>query len=72
VATVLTYSFLPTALHEWWHADALLRATEWTLRAFKHGSWPLSPFDWSVMAFWLAVAAGFLGASVAWIRFREV
>jgi ABC-type transport system involved in multi-copper enzyme maturation permease subunit len=72
VATVLTYSFLPTALHEWWHTDALLRATEWTLRVFDHGSWPLSPFDWSVTAFWLAVAAGFLGASVAWIRFREV
>jgi hypothetical protein len=72
VATVLTYSFLPTALYEWWHTDALLRATEWTLRGLAYGSWPLSPFDWSVTAFWLAVAAGFLGASVAWIRFREV
>jgi ABC-type transport system involved in multi-copper enzyme maturation permease subunit len=71
-ATIMTYSFLPTALNEWWHADALLRATDWTLRAFKGGSWPLSPFDWSVTAFWLAVAAGFLGASLAWIRFREV
>ncbi|MGD0009238.1 MAG: hypothetical protein ABSE93_11930 [Terriglobia bacterium] len=72
VATVLTYFFLPTALREWWHADALLRATQWTLRIFDHGSWPLSPFDWSVFAFWLATAAGFLGASLAWIRFREV
>jgi ABC-type transport system involved in multi-copper enzyme maturation permease subunit len=70
VATVLTYSFLPTALHEWWHADALLRATQWTLRAFKHGAWQ-SPFDWSVTAFWLAVAVGFLGASAAWIKWRE-
>jgi hypothetical protein len=50
----------------------LLRATQWTLRIFDHGSWPLSPFDWSVFAFWLATAAGFLGASLAWIRFREV
>ena len=72
VATVLTYSFLPTALHEWWHTDTLLRATDWTLRVFDYEIWPLSPFDWSVTAFWLAVAAGFLGASVAWIRFREV
>jgi ABC-type transport system involved in multi-copper enzyme maturation permease subunit len=72
VATALMYSFLPAALHEWWHKDALLRATEWTLRVFKYDVWPLSPLDWSVAAFWLGVAAGFLGASLAWIRFREV
>ena len=72
VATFMTWSYLPTALDEWWHADTLLRATEWTLRAFKGGSWPLGPFDWSVTAFWLAVAVGFLGASLAWIRLREV
>jgi ABC-type transport system involved in multi-copper enzyme maturation permease subunit len=72
VATVLTFSLLPTALHDWWHTDALLRATDWTLRIFHYGSWPLGPFDWSVTAFWLAVAAGFLGASLAWIRWREV
>jgi ABC-type transport system involved in multi-copper enzyme maturation permease subunit len=72
VAVVLTYSFLPTALQEWWHTDALLRATQWTLRTFNYGSWPLSSFDWSVNAFWLAVAVGFLGASIAWIRLREV
>jgi hypothetical protein len=72
VATVLTYYFLPTALHEWWHTDTLLRATDWTLRGFRYGAWPLSAFDWSVTAFWLAAAVGFLGASLAWIRFREV
>jgi len=72
VAAVLTYSFLPTALQDWWHSDALARATEWTLRGFRYDAWPLSPFDWSVTAFWLAVAAGFLGASLAWIRLREV
>jgi ABC-type transport system involved in multi-copper enzyme maturation permease subunit len=72
VAAVLTYTFLPTALQEWWHTDALARATEWTLRGFRYDAWPLSPFDWSVTAFWLAVAAGFLGASLAWIRLREV
>jgi hypothetical protein len=72
VATVLTYFFLPTALHEWWHTDALLRATQWTLRPFEYGAWPLSPFDWSAIGFWLAVAVSFLGASVAWIRWREV
>lgn len=72
VAALLTYFFLPNALHEWWHADTLLRATEWTLRVFKYDAWPLSPFDWSVTAFWVAVAAGFLGASLAWIRWREV
>jgi len=72
VATVLTYSFLPTALHEWWHADALLGATQWTLRTFEYGSWPLSSFDWSVTSFWLAVTAGFMGASLAWVRWREV
>jgi ABC-type transport system involved in multi-copper enzyme maturation permease subunit len=72
VATVMTYFFLPTALDEWWHMDALLKATHWTLRSFNYGSWPLSPFDWGVTAFWLAIAAGFLGASLAWIRFREV
>jgi ABC-type transport system involved in multi-copper enzyme maturation permease subunit len=71
-AAVLSYSFLPTALHEWWHTNTLLRATEWTLQVLKEDAWPLSPFDWSVTAFWLAVTAGFLGASVAWIRFREV
>jgi hypothetical protein len=71
VATVSMYSGLPTALHEWWHKDALLRAREWTLRGFKLGAWR-SPFDWSVAAFWLAVAAGFLAASLAWIRWREV
>jgi len=71
-ATLLTYSFLPTALLEWWHVDMLVRATDWTLRPFESGSWPLSPFDWSVTAFWLAVAAGFLGASLAWIKWREV
>jgi ABC-type transport system involved in multi-copper enzyme maturation permease subunit len=71
-ATVLTYCFLPTALHEWWHTDALLRAIEWTLRGFRYDAWPLSPFAWGATLFWLAVAAGFLGASLAWIRFRQV
>jgi ABC-type transport system involved in multi-copper enzyme maturation permease subunit len=71
VATFLTYFFLPNALHDWWHTDALLRATQWSLRPFEYGAWPLSPFDWGPTGFWLAVAAGFLGASVAWIRFRE-
>jgi len=72
VATYLTYFFLPTALHEWWHSDALLRAAEWTLAPFKRGAWPLSAFDWGATAFWLALAAGFLAASLAWIKFREV
>jgi len=72
VAMVLTYFFLPNALHEWWHFDALLKAVDWTLRPLDYDAWPLSPFDWSVTAFWLAVAAGFLGASLAWIRWREV
>ena len=72
VATILTYFFLPSALHEWWHTDALLRATQWTLRPIEYGAWPLSPFEWGATGFWLAIAAGFLGASVAWIRFREV
>jgi ABC-type transport system involved in multi-copper enzyme maturation permease subunit len=71
-ATVMTWSFLPTALNEWWHVDAPLRATDWTVRFFGYPAWPLSPFDWSVAAFWLAVAAGLLGASLAWIRWREV
>jgi hypothetical protein len=68
----LTFSFFPTALDEWWHSDTLLRATEWTLRAFKNNAWPLTSFQWGATAFWLAVAAGFLGASLAWIRYREV
>jgi hypothetical protein len=72
VATLVTYSSLPTALNEWWHIDALLKAVEWTLRPLEYGAWPLSPFDWSATALWLAVAAGFLGASIAWIRWREV
>jgi ABC-type transport system involved in multi-copper enzyme maturation permease subunit len=72
VAALLTYSFLPTALNEWWHIDALLKAVDWTLWPLEYGAWPLSPFDWSATAFWLAVAAGFLGASLAWIRWREV
>ncbi|MGA2077637.1 MAG: hypothetical protein ABSH52_29455 [Terriglobia bacterium] len=72
VATFLTYFFLPTALHEWWHSDALLRAAEWTLAPFKYGAWPLSAFEWGATTFWLALAAGFLGASLAWIKFREV
>ena len=72
VAVLLTYSFFPTALHEWWHSATLLRATEWTLRAFHNNAWPLDPFEWGATAFWLVVAAGFLGASLAWIRFREV
>ena len=72
VATLLTYGFLPTALNEWWHTNALLKAVDWTLRPLEYGAWPLSPFDWSAIAFWLAVAAGFLGASIAWIRWREV
>jgi len=71
-ATLLTYSFLPTALNDWWHIDALLRAVDWTLRPLDYDAWPLSPFDWSAIAFWLGVAAGFLGASLAWIRWREV
>jgi ABC-type transport system involved in multi-copper enzyme maturation permease subunit len=72
IAALLTYSFLPTALDEWWHSDLLLRATDWTLRAFRNNAWPLTPFEWGPTVFWLAVAAGFLGASLAWIRYREV
>jgi len=72
VAAISTYLFLPNALHEWWHTDELFRAFEWTLRPFEYGAWPLSPFDWGATGFWLALAAGFLGASVAWIRYREV
>jgi ABC-type transport system involved in multi-copper enzyme maturation permease subunit len=72
VATLVTYSSLPTALNEWWHTDTLLKAVNWTLRPLEYDAWPLSPFDWSATAFWLAVAAGFLGASLAWIRWREV
>ena len=72
IAVLLTYSFFPTALDEWWHSDTLRRATNWTLRAFRNNAWPLTPFEWGATAFWLAVAAGFLGASLAWIRYREV
>jgi ABC-type transport system involved in multi-copper enzyme maturation permease subunit len=72
LAAVFTYSLLPVALHEWWHTDALLRLTDWTLRPFDYWAWPLSPFDWGATAFWLAAAAVFLGLSVLWIRFREV
>ncbi len=71
-ATLLTYGFLPTALDEWWHSGILLRATEWSLRGIRYDAWPLSPFDWGPTVLWLAVAAGFLGASVVWIKFREV
>jgi len=71
-AGLLTYAFLPTALYEWWHTDTLLRAVNWTLMPLEYGAWPLSPFDWGATAFWLVVAAGFLGASLAWIRWREV
>jgi hypothetical protein len=42
------------------------------LRALKNNAWPLTSFEWGATAFWLAVAAGFLGASLAWIRQREV
>jgi ABC-type transport system involved in multi-copper enzyme maturation permease subunit len=72
VATLLTFFFLPNALYEWWHVGTLLKAVDWTFRPFDDGAWPLSPFDWSAIAFWLAVAAGFLGASLAWIRWREM
>jgi len=72
VAVLMTYSFLPTALDEWWHSDTLLRATDWTLRASRNNAWPLTPFEWGPTAFWLALAAGFFGASLAWIRYREV
>jgi ABC-type transport system involved in multi-copper enzyme maturation permease subunit len=71
-ATLLTYSFLPWALHEWWHKDAPFKAAKWTLGAFDWDAWPLSPFNWGATVFWLAVAAGFLAASLAWIRWREV
>jgi ABC-type transport system involved in multi-copper enzyme maturation permease subunit len=71
-AALLTYDFLPAALHEWWHTDLLLRAVEWTLRGLEDDAWPLSPFAWGSAVFWLALAAGLLGASLAWIRFREV
>jgi hypothetical protein len=72
VGTVMAYLFLPIALHDWWHSDALLKATDWTMRPFEYGAWPLSCFDWSATGFWLTVAGGFLGASLAWIRWREV
>ena len=72
VAALLTYSFFPTALNEWWHSDILLRATDWTLRAFRDNAWPLAPFEWGATAFWLAVALGFMMASLVWIRYREV
>jgi len=71
-ATLLTYSFLPAALHEWWHMDALLKATQWTMGAFDWDAWPLSPFNWGATIFWLVVAVGFLAASLAWITFHEV
>jgi ABC-type transport system involved in multi-copper enzyme maturation permease subunit len=69
VAAVLTYSFLPTALNEWWHVNTLLSARDWTLQILSDDS---GHFHWSVIAFWLAGAVGFLGVSVAWIRYREV
>jgi hypothetical protein len=72
VATILTYFFLPNALHEWWHTDVLLKPLDWTLRPLDFGAWPFSPFEWGPTVLWLTVAAGFLGASAAWIRFREV
>ena len=69
VAAVLTYFLLPTALDEWWHVDALIKAQDWTLQILSVDS---CHFHWSVTAFWLAAAASFLGASVFWIHFREV
>jgi hypothetical protein len=69
VAGVLTYFFLPTALDEWWHMDTLIKAQGWTLQILSRDSYH---FHWSVTAFWLAVAASFLGASLLWIKFREV
>lgn len=69
VATVLTYLFLPTALEEWWHADTLFKVQDWTLQILSVDS---HHFHWSVTAFWLAAAASFLGASLLWIKFREV
>jgi ABC-type transport system involved in multi-copper enzyme maturation permease subunit len=76
-AVVLTYGFLPDALHSWWHVEALLKARDWTLQIFN-GGWDVFfngasvQFHWGAIAFWLAVAAGFLGASVAWIQYREL
>jgi hypothetical protein len=72
VATVTTYLFLPNALHDWWHVGGLSRAFEWTMRPFAFGAWPLDPFAWGPFGFWLAVAAGLMGVSMAWIRWREV
>jgi hypothetical protein len=72
VATVTTYLFLPNALHDWWHVSGLYRVYEWTMRPFEFGAWPLDTFDWGPVGFWLAVAAVFMGASMAWIRWREV
>jgi ABC-type transport system involved in multi-copper enzyme maturation permease subunit len=69
VAGVLTYFFLPTALYEWWHMDTLIKAQGWTLQILSRDSYH---FHWSVTAFWLAAAASFLGASLLWIKFREV
>lgn len=69
VGGVLTYIFLPTALYEWWHVDTLIKAQDWTLQILSRDSYH---FQWSVTAFWLAVAASFLGASLLWIKFREV
>lgn len=69
VAGVLTYIFLPTALYEWWHVDTLIKAQDWTLQILSRDSYH---FQWSVTAFWLAAAASFLGASLLWIKFREV
>ena len=69
VAAVATYFFLPTALDEWWHADTLIKVQDWTLQILSPDSYH---FNWSVTAFWLAAAASFLGASLVWIKFREV
>jgi hypothetical protein len=69
VAGVLTYFFLPTALYQWWHMDTLIKAQDWTLQILSRDSYH---FHWSVTAFWLAAAASFLGASLLWIKCREV
>jgi ABC-type transport system involved in multi-copper enzyme maturation permease subunit len=69
VAGVLAYFFLPTALNEWWHVDTLIKAQDWTLQLLSRDSYH---FHWGVTAFWLAAAASFLGASLVWIKFREV
>jgi ABC-type transport system involved in multi-copper enzyme maturation permease subunit len=69
VAGVLTYLFLPAAFYEWWHMDTLIKAQYWTLQILSRDSYH---FHWSVTVFWLAAAASFLGASLLWIKFREV